>query len=257
MSNSSKQLHLVAPLGDHLDVEIARVARRRADGVGHVELDLGALARELAQAAQCQLDVARADLDGVVEVLVLALVPHLDRTALAVLVLADAHAFRVETVGAERRGAGRADPLAAALVALLLLLETLLQRLHQLLPAAHRLDLGLLLVGQKLLGELAQPFFGNFRGDALGGQRFQSLEDMAEHAVELVEVALVLHQHRARQVVEVVDLVVGDALLHGLHQRQVLLDGDRHLGLTQFEEEVGEHRVLRGSMTTGAAPGGP
>src|SRR4029077_16416313 len=106
-------------------------------------------------------DVARADLDGVVEILVLALVPDFYRTALAVLVLADAHALGIEAVGAERRGPGRSDPLAAALVALLLLLETLLQRLHELLPSAHRLDLGLLLVGQQFLGELAQPFLGD------------------------------------------------------------------------------------------------
>ena len=162
----------------------------------------------------------------------------------AVLVLADAHAFGIVAVGAERRGAGRADPLAAALVALLLLLETLLQRLHQLLPAAQRLDLRLLLVGQELLGELAQPLLRDLGRDALGGQRLEALEDVAEHPVELVEVPLVLHQDGARQIVEIVDAVVGDALLHRLHQRQVLLDGDRHLGRAQFEEEVDEHGAI-------------
>ena len=80
--------------------------------------------------------------------------------------------------------------------------------------------------------------------DALGGQRLEALEDVAEHLVELVEVALVLHQDGARQIVEVVDAVVGDVLLHALHQGEVLLDGDRHLGRTQFEEEVGEHGAL-------------
>ena len=46
----------------------------------------------------------------------------------------------IVAVGAERRGAGGADPLAAALVPAVLLLEPLPQRLHQLLPAAERLD---------------------------------------------------------------------------------------------------------------------
>ena len=92
-----------------------------------------------------------------------------------------------------------------------------------------------------LLGELAQPLLGNLGCRTLAGHRLEALEDMAKHAIELVEVTLVLHQHRARQVVEVVDAVAGDALLHAFHQREVLLDGDRHLGLTQFEEEVGEH----------------
>ena len=102
-----QHLHRVVPLRDHLDVEIARVARRRADRVGQVELDRGALAGELAQPAQRDLDVARAELDRVVEVLELALVPDLDGAAVAVLVLADAHAFGIVAVGAERRGAGR------------------------------------------------------------------------------------------------------------------------------------------------------
>ena len=73
-----------------------------------------------------------------------ALVPDLHRALVAALVLADADALRVVAVGAERAGAAGADHLAAALVALLLLLEALLQRLHQLVPA-HLLDRGLLL----------------------------------------------------------------------------------------------------------------
>ena len=50
------------------------------------------------------------------------------------------------------------------------------------------------------------------------------------------------------------DRVVGDVLVHRFHQRQVLLDGDRHLGLAQFEDEVHEHRVF---PLTGAAPSAP
>ena len=77
--------------------------------------------------------------------------------------LADAHALGVVAVGAERRGAGGADPLRAALVAPLLLLEALAQRLHQLLPAAERLDQRLLFVGQQQLRLLAQPLLGDLR----------------------------------------------------------------------------------------------
>ena len=110
--------------------------------------------------------------------------------------------------------------------------------------ARHALEqhgLQLLAFGEELLGELAQPFLRDLGGDALPGRRLEALEDVPEHLVELVEVALVLHQDRARQVVEVVDRIIGDVLLHRLHERQVLLDGDRHLGLAQLEEEVGEH----------------
>src|SRR3972149_1362141 len=47
----------------------------------------------------------------------------------------------VVPVAAERRGPAGADPLRAALVAPFLLLQPFFQRLHQLLPAAERLDL--------------------------------------------------------------------------------------------------------------------
>src|SRR3546814_17923561 len=74
------------------------------------------------------LDVAGAQFDAVVEILVFALVPDLHGTAVARLVLADAHAFGIVAIGAEGRGACRADPLAAALMAALLFLEALFQR---------------------------------------------------------------------------------------------------------------------------------
>src|SRR5581483_11108430 len=141
-----QHLHGISPLGPHVDVEIALV-RGALDGVVEVELVGGALAGELAQAPERDLDVAGAELDLVVEVLVLALVPHLDGAALPVLLLADAHAGRVVAVGAVGRGTAGADPLLAALVAALLLLEALLELLHDLLPAAQGLDLGLLLLG--------------------------------------------------------------------------------------------------------------
>src|SRR5690606_27575025 len=93
-------------------------------------------AGELAQLAQRHLDVAGAELAAVVEILVFAPVPHLHGGEVAVLELADADPLRVVAMGAEGRGAGGADPFVAALVPALLLLEALLQRLHELFPAA-------------------------------------------------------------------------------------------------------------------------
>ena len=89
-----------------------------ADGVVEIQL-FGAPSRaKLAQAAQRDLDVARAEFELVVVVLVLALVPDLHRAAVAApLSHADADALRVVAVGAEGAGAAGADPLAAALVA--------------------------------------------------------------------------------------------------------------------------------------------
>ena len=93
-----------------------------------------------AQPPQRDLDVARADLDRVVEIPELALVPDLHRAPVPRLLLADPDAFRVVAVGAERARAAGADPLDAALVPTLLLFEAFLQRLHELVPAAERLD---------------------------------------------------------------------------------------------------------------------
>ena len=129
----------VAALGPQPDVEVALVGGL-VDGVVEVEFLGGAGAGEAAQAPQRDAHVAHAELDAVVEVLELALVPHLHGAEVAVAVLADADAFRVVAIGAEGRGARGADPFAAALVAALLLLQALLQGLEELVPA-HGLDL--------------------------------------------------------------------------------------------------------------------
>ncbi len=86
----------------------------------------------------------------------------------------------------------------------LLLGEPLAQRLHQLVPAAQRLDLRLLLRRQIALAERPQPFVGQF--GLRVGRRLDAVEAFAEHAVEAVEVALVLDEGRARQEVEFVDV---------------------------------------------------
>ncbi len=78
-----QELHRVVPLRHHLQIEPAGIVRGRADRAGQVEFQFGALAGELAQAAQRQLDVAGAEFDRVVEVAEFALVPDLDRGAVA------------------------------------------------------------------------------------------------------------------------------------------------------------------------------
>src|SRR5262249_7547095 len=158
------------------------------DGAVEVELLRRTGAGELAQPAQRNLDVAGAELDLVVEVLELAPVPDLHGTEVAVPVLADAHALGVVAVGAAGRGAGGAVPFLAALGAPLLLAHALAKKPEQLVQPADRLDLSLLLLGQIFLGELLEPRRRDFRGERFGDQ-LQPLEHVAEHAVELVEIA--------------------------------------------------------------------
>src|SRR5262249_30102227 len=166
-------------------VEVTLV-RRALDGVVKVELIGRSLACELAQTPERDLDVAGAELDLVVEVLVLALVPYLDGAPLAVLLLADAHAGGGVGVPSLGRCAAGSDPLVAPLVAPLLLLEALLQLLHDLVPAAQRLDLGLFLLAQIELGQRAQPLLRDLCLDRLAHE-LKTLEDVTEHLIELVE----------------------------------------------------------------------
>src|SRR5919106_862604 len=140
-----------------MQVEITLIGGLLDRGV-EIELVGRTGARKLAQTAQRDLDVADAELDVAVEILELALVPDLHRREIAVLLLTDAHARGVIALRAERRGAGGTDPFVAALVAALLLLEALAQRLHELVPA-HGLDLLLLFLGEVLVDQLLQPFF--------------------------------------------------------------------------------------------------
>ncbi len=214
-----QELDGIVPLGPRLDVEIA-LAGGGIDRLVEGELLLRALAHPASQPLHGDADVAGAELDVVVEVLELALVPDLDRAAVAAFGLADAHAFGIVAIGAEGRGAAGADPFRAALVAALLLLEPLLQRLHQLVETAEALDEFFLLVRQVLLRQPAEPFLGQFaRGDltlAPAGHGFDALEDLGEHAVEAVDEALVLHQGRAGEEVEGLDVVGDEIGLHGL-----------------------------------------
>src|SRR5690348_10759030 len=121
-----EQQHLygVVTLGQQLEIEPAGILRRRADRVVEIQLQRRAFARELPETPQRELDVARAELDAIVEILELALVPHFDGAMVAALFLADAHAFGVVAIGSVRRGTFGADPFIAALVALLLLSKT-------------------------------------------------------------------------------------------------------------------------------------
>ena len=206
------------------------------DRVVEIELLGHALARKLAEPPQRDLDVARADLDAVVEVPEFALVPDFHGAAMLRFFLPDADAFRVVAVRAERARARGADPLGAALVPPLLLFEPLLQRLHELVPAAERLDELLLLLGQILLRELLQPLFGNLHDERIDFD--DAFEVGREHAVEAVEVLLVLNQARAREVVEVLRAAERDLLLEGLDERQELADRDRDAARFKLEEKL-------------------
>jgi len=205
------------------------------DGAIEVQFVLGALAGELAQAAQGDLDIARADLHRVVEVPVLALIPHLDRLALALAGIANANALRVVAAGAEGAGAAGANPLVAAGVAFLLFFQAFLEFLDQLVEAAQGLDLRALLVAQRAFELLAQPLFGNQCFEVLV-EVLQTVEVGRKGPVELIEMALVLDQNGASQVVEFVHVGEHHLVLQRTDQVKQFAQGHRHLGRAHFVE---------------------
>ena len=175
-----------------------------------------------------------------VEVAKLAPVPHLDRAALAAGFLADAHALGVEAVSPERRGAAGADPFRSALVTPFLLGEPLLQRLHDLVPRAERFDLGHLLGRQVKLGDAPQPFLGDL-GSKIFAAGDRAAEHLAEYPVEAVDLALVVNEGGARQIIELLGLGGDDVGIERFEQQQMLLQRSGNARLPQRLDETDEH----------------
>ena len=174
-----------------------------------------------------------------VEVAELALFPNLDRPAVPARP-ADADAFGIKAAMAEGRGAAGADPFVAALVAPLLLGEPVLQRLHDLVPRAEAVD-RLHLLGREIgLGDHAQPFLGNLGADLLAG-RDQPLEHLGEHPVEPVELALVMNEGRAGEIIELLGLGGDDLGIERFKEQQMLLQRGWNAAAAQRFDEADEH----------------
>jgi hypothetical protein len=101
----------------------------------------------------------------------------------------------------------------------LLLFETLLEGFHQLVPAAHGLDLSLLLVGEFAHHQFFQPI-GRQLPLQLREYVFDAFEVRREGAVVAVVELLVLDQTGTRQIVKAFGAHVAQTGLEGLEQRQ-------------------------------------
>jgi hypothetical protein len=132
---------------------------------------------------------------------------------------------------------------------LALLGESLGQRLHQRFEA-ERVEFGALPGAQNALDRPAQPFGRDLGRLDSGCGRQRAAKDLGEHDVELVEVALVLDQQRARQTVEILHRLVGEVGFEGPHQVEEFARRHRRPRLAQGGEEGEEH-----APTLGAAAG--
>ena len=124
----------------------------------------------------------------------------------------------------------------------LLFRQPLAERFHQLVKTAKRFDLGAFFLGQEFLGHFAQPFGGDFdRGFRCTGRRFQPFEDFAKDAIEAVQMAFILHQRGARQMIEILHIKTRHTGLQRAQQRQIFRDGSRHTGSAQRDDEGRKH----------------
>ena len=127
-----------------------------------------------------------------------------------------------------------------------LLGEALGQFRHQRLEA-ERLDLGALLGAQRCARSPGAAIRPGSRSARRRAGRQRAAEDLGEHDVELVEVALVLDQQRARQAIEIVDRLVGEVGVEGPHQVEEFARRHRHARLAQGGEEGEEHAPMLGA----------
>ena len=129
--HEQQQADVVAPRRAEDELDLAGVAAGLVDGVVEVELGVLADAGELAQPAQRHLHLPQVERRIGAVVLEVALLRDLHRRA-ALALAADADAGRVHAAVAERRAAAGADPLVAAVVPLVLLLQPLEKAPHEL-----------------------------------------------------------------------------------------------------------------------------
>ena len=125
-------------------------------------------------------------------------------------------------------------------MAFLLLFQTLLERVHELVPRAHLLDLRHFLFGEVFLGDRLQPVFGDV-DLFLAVVGHDALEDLGEHLIEAVQQAFVLHEGRAGEVVERLGRLLDHILIERLKQRQVLLEAGGNARRAQFVDEIEKH----------------
>ena len=125
----------------------------------------------------------------------------------------------------------------------LLLGEPLAQRLHQ-LQEAELLDLIALLGTEIKLNHPAQPFLRQFARLDRGGYGENALEGGGEDDIELVEIALVLDQERARKAVEFVDRHLRQIAFERPHEVEIFARRRRHMRLTQIGEELKKHVAI-------------
>ena len=122
---------------------------------------------------------------------------------------------------------------------------------------AEAVDLRHLLGRQIGFGDQPQPFFRDFGADLLAAGRDQALEHFGEHPVEPVELALVMNEGGAGEIIELLGLG-GDHLgVHRFEQQQMLLQRGGNAPAAQRFDKADEHvRRLSAARRRAESPPG-
>mmetsp|Transcript_23429 Transcript_23429/g.41124 ORF Transcript_23429/g.41124 Transcript_23429/m.41124 type:complete len:265 (+) Transcript_23429:194-988(+) len=214
-----------------------------ADGAVEVQFVRRPIAGPAAQAFERHLDVAGAQLDGVVEVFELALVPDLGGALVAGCVLPDAHAFGIVAIGAKGRGARSAHPFVATLMPAFLFLKPFLEGFHELIKAAQGFDLGAFFLREVLFRQLFEPVLRDIHRlqHLFDADLLQPFKGCGKGAVELVDVAFVFDHGGAGEIVKRLHVIGGQPRPHAFQKCKEFAQRDRDPVLAQTFKEGQEH----------------
>ena len=147
----------------------------------------------------------------------------------------------IVAVGAEGRGAAGADPLIAALVALLLLGS---RRCFSVSISLSKPPMASIAAFSSSVRNFSVSFFNHSAGMSavrLSSTFSKPLNTWPNTRSNLSRLRSSFTRAAAGQVVEVVGGQAGDVLVHRLHQHEVLFERDRHAGVAEFGEQAQEH----------------
>ena len=92
-----------------------------------------------------------------------------------------------------------------------------------------------------MLGDELQPFLGNVGDKFLAGRRDEPLEHRAEDLVEAVELAFVVNEDAAAEIIELLGIERDDVGVERLEKQQMLLEAGRNPAAPERLDEADEH----------------
>ncbi|KAG1649893.1 hypothetical protein GQR58_028549 [Nymphon striatum] len=157
--------------------------------------------------------------------------------------LTNTNTLRVISISSKWRCTGRANHLGTTLVAFVLLFQTLLQRFHELFPAAKRLNFFHLFFGKVLFCHLSKPFFGKVHCSipSVPPTRSTPLK-LSENTTSNRSRLRSFYQRCPGKIIKTLCHRIQD-FFPWLQSRSKLPQCDRNFGFFEFEKKWNEHAL--------------